>query len=83
MPRDVDEREVEVAQPRVREAEIDGDSARLLFFQTVGVRARERVDQRALAMVDVAGGPDDDGADHVIDCRRRGAGVSTGVSDER
>ena len=43
------------------EAEIDGDTAALLFFQTVGVDTGEGFDQRGLAMVNVSGGADDDG----------------------
>ena len=42
------------------EAEVDGDAAALLFFQAVGVDAGQRFDQRGLAVVDVAGGADDD-----------------------
>ena len=38
------------------EAEVDGDAARLLLGQAVGVGAGERLDQRRLAVVDVAGG---------------------------
>ena len=45
---------------QVGEAEVDGDAAALLFFQAVGVDAGERFDQRGLAVVDVAGGADDD-----------------------
>ena len=42
------------------EAEVDGDAARLLLGQPVGVGAGQRLDQRRLAVVDVAGGADDD-----------------------
>ena len=41
-------------------AEIDGDAAALFFFQTVGINAGQGFDQRGLAVVDVAGGADDD-----------------------
>ena len=41
-------------------AEIDGDAAALFFFETVGIRAGERFDERGFAVVDVAGGADDD-----------------------
>ena len=44
----------------VREAELDGDAAFLLFLQAIGIDAGERVHERALAVIDVAGGADDD-----------------------
>ena len=50
------------AQIGVREAELDGDAARFLFLQPVGVGAGQRLDQRALAVVDVTGGADQDRA---------------------
>ena len=63
-------RHVDEAQPdffsagrrqfKVGEAEIDGDAAALLFFQTVGINAGQGFDQRGLAVVDVSGGADDD-----------------------
>src|SRR5207244_3449626 len=43
-----------------REAQVDGDAARLLLGQAVGVGPRQRLDQRGLAVVDVAGGADHD-----------------------
>ena len=42
------------------EPQVDGDAAALFFFQAVGVDAGERFDQGGLAVVDVAGGADDD-----------------------
>ena len=42
------------------EAEVDRDAARLLLRQAIGVDAGEGLDQRGLAVVDVAGGADDD-----------------------
>jgi hypothetical protein len=45
----------------VGEAEIDGDAARLLFLQPIGVGAGQRLHQRALAVVDVPARSDDDG----------------------
>ncbi len=45
---------------QMREAQIDGDAAALLFLQAVGVDAGERFDQRGLAVIDVAGGADND-----------------------
>ena len=64
--RDVDETEAQVfvvcrLQIQVRKADVDGDAAALLFFETIGIDAGERFDQRGLAVVDVTGGADDDG----------------------
>ena len=53
------------AEVQVREAEVDGDPALLFFLQAVGVGAGEGADQRALPMVDVARGADDEGAHDV------------------
>ena len=39
-----------------REAQLDRDAARAFLWQAVGVDARQRLDQRGLAVVDVAGG---------------------------
>ena len=47
-------------QLQVGKAEIDGDAARLLFRQAIGIGAGQRLDQRALAVIDVAGGGDDE-----------------------
>jgi hypothetical protein len=49
------------SQLKMGKAEINGDAAALFFFQAIGVNARERFDQRGLAMVDVSGGAEDDG----------------------
>ena len=51
-----------VGQGRVREAEVDRDPPLLLLLEAVGVGAGERAHERALAVVDVAGGTDDEGA---------------------
>ena len=45
----------------IGEADVDGDAARLLFGQTVGVDSRERPHQRRLPVIDVAGRADDHG----------------------
>ncbi len=45
----------------MRKADVDGDAAALLFFETIGIDAGERFDQRGLAVVDVTCGADDDG----------------------
>ena len=50
----------EVAE--VRETEIDGNAALLLFFQAVRICPGQCPDERALAVVDVPGGADDDRA---------------------
>jgi hypothetical protein len=59
--RDVDERGGERAAGQVapRVAELDGQPAALLLLEAVRVGARERVDQRRLAVVDVTGGDED------------------------
>ena len=43
-----------------REAQVDGDAARLLLRQPVGVDAGQRLDERGLAVIDVPRGADDD-----------------------
>ncbi len=59
----VDERgDDAVPELGVGEAEVDRDAALLLLLQAVGVGAGERAHEGALAVVDVAGGPDDEGA---------------------
>lgn len=40
----------------MREAQVDRDAARFFFRQTIGVGAGERLDQRCLAVIDMAGG---------------------------
>ena len=46
-------------QGHVREAEIDGDPARHLLLETIGIDASQRAHQRGLAVIDMAGGADD------------------------
>src|SRR6266851_5725423 len=59
MARDVDHaRARPVPEREIREPEVDRDAALLLFLETVGILAGERLDQRGLAMVDMAGGAD-------------------------
>src|SRR5580704_6693901 len=43
------------------ETDVDGDATALFFLEAVGVDAGEGLDQRGLAVVDVASGADDDG----------------------
>ncbi len=53
----VDHREARTAgQVERREAELDGDAARLLLGQAIAVDTGERADQRRLAVIDVTGG---------------------------
>jgi hypothetical protein len=42
------------------ETDVDGDAALLLLLEPVGVDAGQRLDEARLAVVDVAGGTDDD-----------------------
>ena len=58
--RDVDERQRDVVRLEVREPEIDRDAARLLFLQPIGIGPGQRLDERALAVIDVPGRADDD-----------------------
>ncbi len=53
-----------------REAQLDGDAALFLLLQAVRVRPGEGLHQRGLAVVDVAGGADDEMAHgSTIPCR--------------
>ena len=55
MSRHVDEADDLAARPGpVGEAEVDGDAARLLLLEAIGVDAGELADQRGLAVIDVA-----------------------------
>ena len=58
-----------VGQSKGGKAEVDGDAPGLLLLEAVGVGAGEGLDQRGLAVVDVAGGADDDvvfGEEHLL-----------------
>src|SRR5262249_2166160 len=59
MARHVNEAEMNVADGQVGEADVDRDAPLLLFLQTVGVNSRQRLDERSLAVIDVAGRADD------------------------
>src|SRR5438105_2760177 len=61
---DVDDAEAEVAEVEGGEADVDGDAAGLLLRQPVAVDAGEGLDERRLAVVDVAGGAQDQIAWH-------------------
>ena len=60
MARDVDEGDIDVADGDVREPEVDRDPAFLFFFEPIGIGTGERAHERALAVIDVARGSDDD-----------------------
>ncbi len=60
----VDDAEAERRQIEDGEADVDGDAARLLFRQTIAVDAGQGLDQRGLAVVDVAGRAEDQIACH-------------------
>ena len=84
--RHVDEAEHRAVRRRqIGEAEIDGDAARLLFLEPVGVDAGERAHQRGLAVIDVAGGADDHGAGSGRGraARRSASAISSGESAAR
>jgi hypothetical protein len=71
----VDEADPVVAGGEVGEAKVDGDAPPLLLAPAVAVDAGQRLDQRGLAVVDVAGGADDQvGADPPILRGSRGRG---------
>ncbi len=60
--RHIDEADGLAVGPRpVGEAQIDGDAARLLLLEPVGVDPGEPAHQRRLAVIDMAGGTDDHG----------------------
>ncbi len=63
MARDIDDTQDFAAFDRqIGEAQIDGNAPRLLLLQPVAVDPGQRLDQRCLAMIDMAGGADDHGA---------------------
>ncbi len=59
VPRHVDEADLVVVGEPAREAEVDGDAAPLLLGEPIGVDAGQRLDQRGLPVIDVAGRADD------------------------
>ena len=58
---DIDEAELQRPGVEVGEAQVDGDAPGLLFREAIGGDAGEGLDQAGLAMVNVPGGPEDDG----------------------
>ncbi len=59
VPRDVYKTEAHAAVFHKCEAEVNGDAAALFLFEAVGVRAGEGLDERRLAVIDMAGRADD------------------------
>ena len=60
VPRHVHKTKAHAAFFQKSEAKIDGDAAALLFLQAVRMRAGQGFNQRGFAVVNVAGGADDD-----------------------
>jgi hypothetical protein len=61
VPRHIDNTDENIVGERKRcKAELNGDAAFFFFFETVGVVAGERFDELRLAMVDVAGGAENE-----------------------
>src|SRR5439155_24608921 len=59
VPRHIDEDEHRAVWQRVKSiTEVDGDAALFFFLQAIGVDAGERLDERRLAVVDMASGAD-------------------------
>ncbi len=60
MPGDINEAETHASFFQKRETEVNGDAAAFFFFEAVGMRAGQRLDEGGFAVVDMAGGADDD-----------------------
>src|SRR5688572_3901027 len=58
-----------IGQIEMGKTEIDGYAAFFFFFEPIGVRAGERLDQAGFAVVDMAGGADDERHDSLLDFR--------------
>src|SRR6266705_4538420 len=56
----INKTESEIPDRKIGESDVDRYAALFFLFEPVGVDASERFDQCGLAVVDVAGGPDDD-----------------------
>ena len=89
VPGDVDDGELRaVGQFERRVAEVDRDAALALLRQPVGVLARQRLDERRLAVVDVTGGADRQrhahhGGRDLLDLHRRRASGSPAAASRR
>jgi hypothetical protein len=57
---DVYEREDDILFGGMGEAEVDRDAPLFLLAESIGISSSERVDQRALAVIDVTCSADDD-----------------------
>src|SRR5207245_10797689 len=80
VPGHVDDAQVASAgQVHVSKAEIDGHPSALLLFQAVGVDAGQGLDQARLAMLDVAGGADDEGSGRLQRVNRTAAITAGGI----
>ncbi len=66
VPRHIHKAEAHAMLFEESKPQIDGDAAALLFFEPVGMRSGERLDERRLAVVDMPGRADDD----AFRCRR-------------
>src|ERR1700722_8766518 len=61
MPGNINKTQTQVrVQVEGRKTQIDGNSAPLLFLQAIRIDSGETLDQRGLAMIDVAGGSEND-----------------------
>jgi hypothetical protein len=60
VPWNIDEAKLKVADHQIRKSDVDSDASLLFFFEAVGVDTGERLDQRGLAVVNVACGSYDD-----------------------
>src|SRR5262245_15085756 len=60
VPGHVDEAEMNIPHGQVGEADVNRDAPLLLLFQTVGVDARQRLDEGSLAVINVTSCSDDD-----------------------
>ncbi len=60
VPRNIDEADgAPIGLLPVGEAKVDGDTARFLLLEAVGIGAGQRAYQRGLTVIDVAGRADD------------------------
>ena len=82
MPWDIDESNLHGAEIEKCKSKVNRDAAPFLFFQAVGMRPRQRFDERGFAVVNVAGRTDDDvlGRFHRV-TRTDASGVGEGGSN--
>ena len=65
------------------EADVDGDAALLLLGQAIAIDAGEGLDERGLAVIDMAGGAEDQVAQHVDVLRSRYFSISVADMADR